>query len=221
MRQPRLGMKKPRVSRRPATERRKQIVDAVLAVVAEHGVPQTTTARIAAKAGVSYGTLYVYFRDREDMLLAALEDIHQQQLALVHQAKGRNALERIRRIAEELSVMTMTESGGFLYQWAEFVAAGPHEGLRASVAAVQRDVFRALRDVVEEGKQEGTIRPETDSSQLVWDYLGFAWSETMTYLMGLDEYLNEKRGFKQLDQALLAVAVEPALFTSASGRGEN
>ena len=61
-----------RVRRLPPEERRGQIVQAVLDVVAEYGVPEATIARIAKAADVSEGTLYVYFASRKEMLLAAL-----------------------------------------------------------------------------------------------------------------------------------------------------
>src|SRR5579859_8145808 len=63
--------------RKPTQERSRQVVAALLEataqVIAERGLAQTTTNHIAARAGVSVGSLYQYFANKEE-LLAALFD---------------------------------------------------------------------------------------------------------------------------------------------------
>src|SRR5450759_4141394 len=81
-----------RSRRLPAAERRQQIVDAVLKVVSEHGVPEATTSRIAEAAGVAEGTLYVHFSSRAEMLTAALDAIFMQMLGLVESSTEPDAL---------------------------------------------------------------------------------------------------------------------------------
>lgn len=50
---------------------RDELIDAVLAVVAAHGLPETTIDRIASASGVSRGTVYAYFPGGRDELLRA------------------------------------------------------------------------------------------------------------------------------------------------------
>lgn len=52
-----------------------RLVDATAATVAERGLDNTTTNHIAEKAGVSIGSLYQYFPDKEALLEALLERI--------------------------------------------------------------------------------------------------------------------------------------------------
>ena len=63
--------------RKPSQERSQQLVEALLAAtaqtIAERGLVQATTNHIAAQAGVSVGSLYQYFRNKDE-LLAALFD---------------------------------------------------------------------------------------------------------------------------------------------------
>ena len=68
-------------------EKRERVVDAVLKVIAKHGVYGTTTARIAASAGVSEPTIYRTFRSRREMLLAAADRVWQQRLDEVKTAE--------------------------------------------------------------------------------------------------------------------------------------
>ncbi|MFZ5756144.1 MAG: TetR/AcrR family transcriptional regulator [Pseudomonadota bacterium] len=67
--------------RLPRQQRSRELVsrllDATAAVVVERGVLHTTTNHIAEKAGVSIGSLYQYFPDKEALLEALLERISQ------------------------------------------------------------------------------------------------------------------------------------------------
>lgn len=58
---------------RRAYKTRALLLETVEALVAERGATAVTTTEIAARAGVSVGTLYRYFTDREELLLAAYD----------------------------------------------------------------------------------------------------------------------------------------------------
>jgi AcrR family transcriptional regulator len=70
-----------------------QIVEAAARVFEERGYAGATTNRIAERAGVSIGSLYQYFPNKESILAVLLEE-HTQEVA--------NAVEAVRRhVAEE------------------------------------------------------------------------------------------------------------------------
>lgn len=54
---------------------RKAIYNAVMEVVAEKGLQGITMDRVAQKAGIAKGTLYLYFKDKEDMIRTSVEAI--------------------------------------------------------------------------------------------------------------------------------------------------
>jgi len=191
----------------PPEQRRKQIIDAVLQVVSKYGVPEATTSRIARAAGVAQGTLYVHFASRTEMLVAALDEIFAQMMALIDASTDPDPVERLKEVARRHSDLMSTETGGFALPWMEFIAAGPQTGLRQAIIEMQRRVFRKLRDIVEEAKVKGRIRQEVDSSQLTWYWLSFAWSENMAFVMGLDEYITGRPSYDMLEVMLDAAAV--------------
>ncbi len=53
--------------RRLPEERPQQILDAALSVFAEHGIDAAKLEEIAARAGVSKGTIYLYFSSKEEL----------------------------------------------------------------------------------------------------------------------------------------------------------
>lgn len=65
--------------KRPQQQRSRQmvaaLVDATAACIARHGLDGTTTPLIAEIAGVSVGSLYQYFEDKEDLIEALVEKL--------------------------------------------------------------------------------------------------------------------------------------------------
>jgi AcrR family transcriptional regulator len=57
---------------RRVAERRIQIVEAAARVFAQKGFHQATTKEIAREAGIAEGTIYLYFENKEDVLVAVL-----------------------------------------------------------------------------------------------------------------------------------------------------
>ena len=63
---PKLGM---------APIRRKQLVEAAIAAIHEHGFANATVARIAAQAGISAGMVHHYFKDKDELLFATMRHL--------------------------------------------------------------------------------------------------------------------------------------------------
>ena len=66
-------MKQPKFQRR-SEDRPREICAAALAVFAEKGFAAAKLDEIARRAGVSKGTLYLYFKDKEDLFRAVVRD---------------------------------------------------------------------------------------------------------------------------------------------------
>ena len=52
----------------------KQIVDAAVIVIAENGYHQAQVSKIAKEAGVADGTIYLYFKNKEDILISLFQE---------------------------------------------------------------------------------------------------------------------------------------------------
>lgn len=53
----------------------KQIIDAALVVIAQNGYHQAQVSKIAKQAGVADGTIYLYFKNKEDILISLFKEI--------------------------------------------------------------------------------------------------------------------------------------------------
>lgn len=85
--------KRLRPRRNPAQERSQltvdSLVDAAIQIFEEHGYAAGTTARIAERCGVSVGSLYQYFPNKDAILVA---------VALRHLSEGEAMLARLLRV---------------------------------------------------------------------------------------------------------------------------
>lgn len=52
----------------------KQIVDAAVIVIAQNGYHQAQVSKIAKEAGVADGTIYLYFKNKEDILISVFRE---------------------------------------------------------------------------------------------------------------------------------------------------
>lgn len=51
-----------------------QILDAAVEVIAENGFHRSQVSKIAKKAGVADGTIYLYFKNKEDLLVSLFQN---------------------------------------------------------------------------------------------------------------------------------------------------
>jgi AcrR family transcriptional regulator len=166
-------------------EKKRRIVDAVLGLIAKHGVQGTTTARIAAAVGVSEPTIYRTFRSRREMLLAAADRVWQQRRDELESFEASDAMDRLRKMSEfHTTGIQKTRVVRYLY---ELAVAPPTDGLREHLRDQQLREVRHFAEIVEEGKAQGCIRADVDSQYAAWRIMSVHWLEAMARLHGLED----------------------------------
>ncbi|MCL5735668.1 MAG: TetR/AcrR family transcriptional regulator [Actinobacteria bacterium] len=170
-----------------AAERRAQIIEAVLHLVDEYGIQGTTTARIAASTGVTEPTLYKYFDNRRDMLLAALDVVFDRAEEVVRSCHETDAVGCLRHIGRYHTESTKARRLGFVNPLFEFIVAPPEAGLRDRVRQRSLIIINLLAAIVDEGKAQGRIGPDIDAKRVAWRIMGFYWFEDVSSLMDLPE----------------------------------
>ncbi|MCL5736570.1 MAG: TetR/AcrR family transcriptional regulator [Actinobacteria bacterium] len=185
--------------------RKQRIIQATLDMVVEYGVPGTTMARVADAAGVTKASLYEYFSSRRDMLLAGLDAVFDSIFAIHRFASHPDALERLREIGRRHTYLIYHEERPYEYALVEFMAAPPEEGLRHAVGEKQMTAAVDLAAIVEEGKRQGSILIDVDSLQVGWMIAGWAWTESISHLIGAAEFWNADRSTHMLDVLLQGI----------------
>ena len=62
------------MTREKVPDKRQRILDAALKVFAERGYYNAKVAEVARQAGVADGTIYLYFENKDDLLINLFED---------------------------------------------------------------------------------------------------------------------------------------------------
>jgi AcrR family transcriptional regulator len=182
------GRKKQRV-RFDGAERRAQIADATLRLMARHGLQGTTVARIAKDVGIEAPSLYAHYPDRHHMILAALDVLSEKVDAHLSWSSDPDVVERLRAIAENHARLMTEEFDGFVMPTFQIIAAPRDSGLAELAGQKQRAALDKLAGFVEEGKRQGTIRQDMDPRVAAYELMILFWAEDVTRLMGIDEFL--------------------------------
>ena len=83
--------------------KRERILDAAVLEIARHGYYGTTVATIASRAGVADGTIYLYFKSKEEILVSIFERAMGQFIAQAQEIvddRDAGAEDRLRRVVE-------------------------------------------------------------------------------------------------------------------------
>src|SRR3954453_20531842 len=82
--------------------KRERILDAAVRVFAQEGFYNAKVAQIADAAGVADGTIYLYFKSKDDLLISLFEDRMERVNANLREAlaSSTNAVERLRKIVQ-------------------------------------------------------------------------------------------------------------------------
>jgi AcrR family transcriptional regulator len=76
----------PRVSSDYEQTRKKQIIEGAARVFAEYGYRQTTMDQICKELSLSKGAIYIYFKNKEELLISTMDYIFQERYKLLQNA---------------------------------------------------------------------------------------------------------------------------------------
>lgn len=149
---------------RGSSEKRERILEGALKAFAKKGFYNTRVSEIASEAGVADGTIYLYFKNKDDLLISLFED----RMEWI-----------IDRLKDELSAVegdVLDKLRAFVHlhfrlaiehrDLAEFITVE----LRQSAKFVKEyknpkfaDYLKILHSLIEEGQRQGILRSDLDS----------------------------------------------------------
>ena len=178
-------MSQPRWQRR-AEDRPREICAAALAIFADKGFAAAKLDDIARRAGVSKGTLYLYFKDKEDLFRAVVRDTFEPNI------------EQVRALVEAADMPFADIVRTFLPRFAEIVTRSPIGAVAKMVIGESRNfpelakvwhdeiVSRAIGMIarlIGKAQERGEVRPGDPRLQAFSlmgpMVLGLLWRETL------------------------------------------
>ena len=143
-----------------ATGKRERILDSALSVFARKGFYNSKVSEIASAAGVADGTIYLYFKSKDDLLISLFESrmewLIQRLEADISQVD--DTLEKLRHYVHAHLRLALENP-----ELAEFLTVELRQSAKF-VREYENPTFgaylRVLRNLVVRGQEEGRIRPD-------------------------------------------------------------
>jgi TetR/AcrR family fatty acid metabolism transcriptional regulator len=152
--------------------KRDVILKAATKVFAQNGFFQSQVADVARVAGVAAGTVYLYFKGKDDLLVSIFERSMKDVLAEGRQAVARidDPAERLRTIAQlHLDRIGRDKDHAVVFQ----------VELRQSVKFMERfsesflqDYFKLIREAIADGQQSGVFRKDINATTATKIFFG-------------------------------------------------
>ena len=185
-------------------ERKRSIAATTVDMVARYGVRGATTARIAAAEGISERALYKHFTNRREMLLAAHDYVLETANRSLHEHRQGNAIEFLRAAAQ----LHWHSEHEFAYPLFEFFASSPEENLREALKLRHEADVEFVKNIVEEGKTQGVLRPEVNSELAAWEFWAVCWAQDLGYMLGFDEFGSSGLASLMIERYLDSISVQ-------------
>ncbi len=137
-----------------------RILEAAVKVFARHGFRQSTVAQIAKEAGVADGTIYLYFKNKDDILVHFFSFKAKQVFDCFRAEVGRGAdsAEKLRNLVRvHLGEFQRDPDMAVVYQIETHQSSRLAEEQIREMAKMYQDI---LAEIVEQGQQEGAIRKD-------------------------------------------------------------
>ncbi|SEA51111.1 TetR/AcrR family transcriptional regulator, fatty acid metabolism regulator protein [Thalassobacillus cyri] len=140
-----------------------QIIDAAVKVIAENGYHSSQVSKIAKQAGVADGTIYLYFKNKEDILVSLFQQKMGNFIEKIEEETNsqQTAVEKLLKLIEmhfkqltadhHLAIVTQLE----LRQ--------SNKDLRLKINEVLKRYLSVIDQIIEEGIQDEIFRDDIDT----------------------------------------------------------
>lgn len=158
-------------------ERRRALAVAATEVFAEKGYAGARIVDVAERAGVGKGTVYEYFRSKEELFFAVFELMCHEEHARLGAVMGQDApaVERLGSLVRSLvaDAVGQVELYGVTFElWSGCSHEVYGERLRTAFADLYRDFRGHLAELIREGQAAGEIRAGLDPQGLAAAVVG-------------------------------------------------
>ncbi|MBX0358977.1 TetR/AcrR family transcriptional regulator [Halobacillus sp. Nhm2S1] len=180
----------------------KQIIDAAVEVIAENGYHSSQVSKIAKKAGVADGTIYLYFKNKEDILVSLFQEKMGQFIEKIEQ-------ETTSKQSAEQKLLTLIQTHF------EQLAADHHlaivtqlelrqsnKELRQKINHVLKRYLNVIDQIVEEGVEEELFRSGLDR-RLVRQMIFGTMDETVTNWVMKEQKYNIEEQAKEVHSLIV------------------
>ncbi|EHL73092.1 TetR/AcrR family transcriptional regulator [Bacillus smithii] len=165
-----------------------QIIDAAVITIAENGYHQTQVSKIAKQAGIADGTIYLYFKNKEDILISLFQE------------KMANFIEKIKEViagkqtaAEKIFMMIenhfrILSQNPKLAVVTQLELRQSNQELRRRINNVLKEYLDFIEQILREGVESGEFAPDLDTRLARQMLFGTIDEIATTWVMNKQKY---------------------------------
>lgn len=151
-------------SKVPAEPRKREkymaIIDAALEAFAEYGYHNCQVAKIARQAGIADGTIYLYFANKEDVLVSVYREKMNEFMTQL-----KVLLQLHTSALEKLSVLVNfhfnhLEKNPSLANFIQIQLRQSDASIRLGIAEPLKQYYQLIETLIDEGKEQGIFNPQ-------------------------------------------------------------
>lgn len=140
----------------------RQIIDAAVIAIAENGYHQTQISKIAKQAGVADGTIYLYFKNKEDILISLFNvkmSVFIDNLKEIIQGDS-NATDKLSKMID--NHFQVLANNRHLATVTQLELRQSNKDLRLKINSILKEYLKLLDDILVEGMINGEFNPNMD-----------------------------------------------------------
>jgi TetR/AcrR family fatty acid metabolism transcriptional regulator len=164
-------------------EKRDRILRAAVKIFSRKGFFNSRVSEIARAAEVADGTIYLYFRNKDDLLISLFEEKMGEVVEDVRRriAAGGNAIEKLRIFIENHMDLLEREAG--LVEVLQVELRQSTKFLKDYTPVKFFEYLEVISDILEEGKRQGDLRPDLNVSIARRAIFGALDELSLTYIL--------------------------------------
>jgi AcrR family transcriptional regulator len=188
-------------------KKRSEIAQKAIALLAKKGFQATTIQDIADAAGLGKGTIYHYFKTKEEILLVVSEELFQEKERSFGAALLRlnEPMEKLSVLIEEaLKVTEDLENLFIVYTelWLMNIRSDHYKNFMGLINRLHHDMTNLVARMIDQGKKQGLWSKDTDAEALAC-YLVSSFDGVIAHYMMDKENFNLKKVTKEFIRFLL------------------
>ncbi|MDF9760258.1 MULTISPECIES: TetR/AcrR family transcriptional regulator [Peribacillus] len=165
-----------------------QIIDAAVIVIAQNGYYQAQVSKIAKQAGVADGTIYLYFKNKEDILISLF---HEKMGYFVEQIeeelKGKSTASEKLQVLIQKHFQNLSEDVNLAIV-TQLELRQSNKELRLRINDVLRGYLHLIDQIIIEGKENGEFLPDLNNLLARQMIFGTIDETVTTWVMNEQKY---------------------------------
>lgn len=167
----------------PRPDKQQQILDAVLTLLARHGISGVSMRAVAREAGVALGLVGYYYEDKTALIGSALCRIEEQDIALLEPDPALPALEQLRQVLRRVAEPELLSTEYLSLRLQLWALAQAHPDFAQINTRAQRRYRQGIATLIRAAQPELSRREATKRAADIDIVQNGMW---LTALLGVD-----------------------------------